>query len=318
MARSEAQSVINKNIRQIFGDDLAACERMSAMLDEAARLSAPALVRMLREGRFSAEELRREPLPCVPELPAALFCETPTENLPLAAARLAADAGAYLAAFSMRLTAALRAAKLCPSPSLFVARTPQAAPMRVAVPDTAAFRRAANALAAAVGSFETLPVRSFADAADAVVGGDCGYCILPLENSRDGFLSTTLRMMTESDLFVTRVCAVTDESGVLTRFALLCREGDALPDSGGDVQVALRLPPDSVDAGALSMTAAAMATLGIATVRTASQPLGYTDGYALLCTFGGTQDALFAWLLFLALAGQSYTPVGVYETVATD
>lgn len=316
MAKSESQSIVKKNIRHILADDLAACERMSAVLDEAARLSAPAIVRMLREDRFSAEALRREPLACLPELPRTLFAETPEENLPLAAAKLAADAGAYLAAFAARVTAELQAAKLHPSPSLFVAHAAEAMPLRVAVPDTAAFRRVAAALAARVGDFEVYPVRSFADAADAAVGGDCAYCILPLENSRDGFLSTTLRIMTESDLFVTRVCACADADGVVTRFALLCREGDALPDGGGDVQTALRLPLGGADT--LSGLFTAMAALGVTLVRTASQPLGYTDGYAQLCTFGGTKEALFAWLLLLTLAGQNCMLLGVYETVTAD
>ena len=160
-----------------------------------------------------------------------------------------------------------------------------------------------------------LKIVHLADAADAVVGGDCAYCMLPLENSRDGFLSTTLRMMTESGLFVTRVCACTDESGVVTRFALLCREGDALPDDG-DVQLALRLSLS--DAAALPTLFTAMAALGVTLVRTASQPLGYTDGYAQLCTFGGTREALFAWLLLLALAGQNCMLLGVYGTVTAD
>lgn len=49
----------------------------------------------------------------------------------------------------------------------------------------------------------------------------------------------------------------------------------------------------------------------------ASQPLGYTDGYAQLCTFGGTKEALFAWLLLLAATRQSCILLGVYETVTS-
>lgn len=313
MARGESQAVIGKNFLHVLGDDLAACERMSAVLDEAARLSAPAVARMLREGRFSAEEVRREPPACLPELPRTLFAETPAENRPLASAKLSADLGAYLAAYAARLTAALADARLHPSPSLFVARTARKAPLRVAVPETAAFRRATEALTAHTGELDTTPVRSFADACDAVVGGDCAYCILPLENSRDGFLSTTLRMMTENDLFVTRVCEITDESGVVTRFALLCRESDALPDGGGTPQVALRMPLG--DADALPGLFTAMAALGVTLVRTASQPLSYTDGYAQLCTFGGTKEALFAFLFLLAATRQNCILLGVYETV---
>lgn len=187
--------------------------------------------------------------------------------------------------------------------------------MRVAVPETAAFRRAMEVLAARTEGTEAQFVRSFADACDAVVGGDCAYCILPLENSRDGFLSTTLRMMTENDLFVTRVCEIADESGVVTRFALLCREGDALPDGEDAAQVALRLSLS--DAAALPALFTAMAALGVTLVRTTSQPLGYTDGYAQLCTFGGTKEALFAWLLLLAATRQSCILLGVYETVTS-
>lgn len=315
MARSELQSVVKKNMRHVLADDLSACERMSAVLDEAARLAAPALVRMLREERFSAEEVRREPPGCLPELPQAMFADTPTENLPLAAAKLSADMGAYLAAYAARLTAEVKRAGLYPSPSMFAARAARTAPMRVAVPETAAFRRAMEVLAARTEGVEAQFVRSFADACDAVVGGDCAYCILPLENSRDGFLSTTLRMTTENDLFVTRVCEIADESGVVTRFALLCREGDALPDGEDAAQVALRLSLS--DAAALPALFTAMAALGVTLVRTTSQPLGYTDGYAQLCTFGGTKEALFAWLLLLAATRQSCILLGVYETVTS-
>ena len=121
MARSELQSVVKKNMRHVLADDLSACERMSAVLDEAARLAAPALVRMLRDERFSAEEVRREPPGCLPELPQAMFADTPTENLPLAAAKLSADMGAYLAAYAARLTAEVKRAGLYPSPSMVAA-----------------------------------------------------------------------------------------------------------------------------------------------------------------------------------------------------
>jgi hypothetical protein len=60
-----------------------------------------------------------------------------------------------------------------------------------------------------------------------------------------------------------------------------------------------------------------MAALGVTLVRTTSQPLGYTDGYAQLCTFGGTKEALFAWLLLLAATRQSCILLGVYETVTS-
>lgn len=316
MGKNESRSIIEKNMRHLFAEDLAACERMSAVLDEAASLSASAVARMLREGRFSAEEVRREPPACLPELPHALFDETPAENRPLAAAKLSADTGAYLAAYAERLSAALADARLHPSPYMFVAHAARRTPLRTAVPETAAFRRATEVLAAHTGGLDAVPVRSFSDACDAVVGGDCAYCILPLENSRDGFLSTTLRMMTENDLFVTRVCEIADESGAVTRFALLCREGDALPDGGGIPQVALRMPLGGADT--LPGLFTAMAALGVTLVRTASQPLGYTDGYAQLCTFGGTKEALFAFLFLLAATRQSYILLGVYETVTPD
>ena len=245
-----------------------------------------------------------------------LFADTPEENLPLAGAKLSADMGAYLAAYAARLTAEIKRARLHPSPSMFAARAARTVPMRVAVPETAAFRRAMETLAARTEGAEAQFVRSFADACDAVVGGDCAYCILPLENSRDGFLSTTLRMMTENDLFVTRVCEIADESGAVTRFALLCREGDALPDGGGIPQVALRMPLGGADT--LPGLFTAMAALGVTLVRTASQPLGYTDGYAQLCTFGGTKEALFAFLFLLTATRQSYILLGVYETVTPD
>ena len=54
---------------------------------------------------------------------------------------------------------------------------------------------------------------------------------------------------------------------------------------------------------------------GASLVRVTSQPLAYTDGYAQICTFSGTREALFSWLLLLEIVKADYTLLGVYETL---
>lgn len=315
MAKNESLSVIEKNLRHIFRDDLAACERMRAVVDEAARLAASELVRMLSEGRFSAEELQREPPPGMPTALPELFAETPPDNLSLAQVKLAADSGVYLAAFAAQVASELTRVGMRPTPAFFLARAARIEAGQVAVPETNAFKRALSALLPPDSGFTPAYVGSFADACEAVAGGDCTYCILPLENSRDGFLSMTLRMIGENGLFITRVCEMTDESGTVTHFALLCREGDARPDSVRP-QIALRVA--QTDAETLPLALSAMALLGVTPLRTVSLPLSYTDGYAQYGIFGGTPESLFAWLYLLSATRQRYTLLGVYDTVTSD
>lgn len=315
MAKNESLSVIKKNLQHIFRDDLATCERMNAVLDEVARLSAADLVLMLQEGRFSAEELQREPPAGMLAFSSSLFAETPLSNLSLARVKLTADRCAYLAAFVAQMTAELAHAGMHPSPTLFLARTARIAAGQVAVPETNAFKRALIALLPPESGFSPAYVGSFADACEAVVGGDCVYCILPLENSRDGFLSTTLRMIGENGLFITRICEMADESGMVTRFALLCRDGGAWTDSVRP-QIALRVA--QIDAEALSLAFAAMALLGVTPLRAVSLPLPYTDGYAQYCIFDGTTEALFSWLFLLTTTRRNYTLLGVYDTVTPN
>lgn len=311
MSKSESLSVIKKNIARCFGDDLSACERMSAVLDEAVRLAAPGTVRELREKRFSAEELRREFPICLPTAPASLLDETPEENLALAAAKVAASEGAYLAAYCTRTAAQLKAAKLRVGPALFL---PQGtAGGDVAVLETETFRRAFGLLSARRTDLARHAVRSFADACEAVCEGDCAYCILPIENSRDGLLTGTLRMIVDNDLFITRVCEVVDESGVMTRFALLCHDAGAAILPSGSQQITIRLAQHGSSAMPLLFTG--LAVTGASLVRATSQPLAYTDGYAHICTFSGTSEALFAWLLLLEIVKSDYTLLGVYETL---
>lgn len=313
MSKSESLSVIKKNIARCFGDDLSACERMSAVLDEAVRLAAPGTVRELREKRFSAEELRREFPVCLPTAPASLLDETPEENLALATAKVAAAEGAYLAAYCTRIAAQLKAAKLRVGPSLFLPQGGRKAGGDVAMLETEAFRRAFALLSGRQPDMTPRAVRSFADACDAVCEGDCVYCILPLENSRDGLLSATLRIIVDNDLFISRVCEIADESGVATRFALLCRDTGAAPPQSGAQQITIRLAQHGPSAMPRLFTG--LAVTGASLVRVTSQPLAYTDGYAQICTFSGTREALFSWLLLLEIVKADYTLLGVYETL---
>ena len=52
--------------------------------------------------------------------------------------------------------------------------------------------------------------------------------------------------------------------------------------------------------------------IGAHFVKAVSVPFSYTDGYAHLCTFNGSGEALFALMLFLDLIRADYTLMGNY------
>ena len=79
--------------------------------------------------------------------------------------------------------------------------------------------------------------------------------------------------------------------------------------------VALRL--SGQDASAWSRLYVGAEVLGVETVSSVSVPLGYTDGYAHICTLSGSSEALFALLLFLGTVRVGYTLAGAYEILET-
>jgi hypothetical protein len=76
------------------------------------------------------------------------------------------------------------------------------------------------------------------DACAKVSGGQCEYCLLPIEGSEGGRLHSFLHLIEKYDLKIAAVCDVSVRSGIdspKTRFALLRRSMNSPVGGGGEL-----------------------------------------------------------------------------------
>lgn len=309
-ARSEYIGYAVENIARYYEKETSIGERMSLNLAELSDFVAAAAAKEVRSRGFFADGSLASYLPTMPDIADAAESALP-ENAPLIRAKLAAAEGAYLADFCQKTTAALRvSAKLKPSPALFAPRATADGSGRVSFAESRVLSTAFAAFRAKDTTLEASYVHSFSDACEDVASGESEYCILPIENSREGVLPTVYGLIGRYELFIARVCGV-ESAEITTKFALLCRGRRGIIDSVGRQYVALRL--SGQDASQWSRLYTGAEVLGVEAVNTVSVPLGYTDGYAHICTFAGSSEALFALLLFLGTVRVGYTLMGAYE-----
>ncbi len=314
MAKEFLKNALN-NIERYYYDEASVCERVSANICEAAKITASRMARALRGKKFFSIEDFREELLAAP-FAAASFPELVIEeNRTLAQAKLSSDEGAYLAEFCSKLTGFLHtAAKFRPSPALFLDRSGDCSGNGcVSFVSGELFSGVFSLFSKKLPELKAMPAGSFSDACEAVGSGEAEYCILPLENNCEGTLLTFLSMIERYELLIARVAQLSSAEGTSTRYALLCQDFRGIIDSAGRQYVAVRL--SGFDETLLPKLFAAIPVLGVQLIKTVSVPLLYTDGYAHICTFGGSESALFSLLLFLNLIRADYTLKGIYELI---
>ena len=300
------------NILRYYGKEASVGERMSANFSELASFVAAAAAKDIRARGFSGGDT-----PFADYLPSISSADALEDVLPeneaLIRAKLAADEGAYLADFCYKTTAALRStAKLRLSPALFADRSGEKSGGRVAFAESYVLKAAFSIFQKKDPDLTPSYVHSFADACEDVAAELSDYCILPIENSREGALLTVYGLIERYELFIARVCSI-ETDGIVTKYALLCRGFRDIIETDGSQYVAVRLSGHDKMLWPRLYTGACV--LGAEIVKTVSIPLGYTDGYAHICTFHGSGEALFALLLFLATVRMDYTPMGAYEII---
>lgn len=159
---------------------------------------------------------------------------------------------------------------------------------------------------------------SFPAACEEVYNGLCEFCILPLENSSEGQLSSFTRLI---DRYGLRIAATADvratDGSRTTCFALLRRA--TLPLLGGDdtprcLEIALHLTVR--DSLAEILHAAQLCGLTLLRVNTHVDP----DGNDLLVhpIFSASDDQLALFLLCLASAPCRYEVVGLFPHLGSD
>lgn len=300
------------NIAHYYVKEASVGERMSANLSELASYVAAVASKDVRaHGFYLGEAPFAEYIPDLSADKASY--NTLPENDPLVRAKLAADEGAYLADFCKKMASALRIhAKLRPSPALFSEKPELKSNGRVAFAESRILENAFASFQKRDPSLIPSYVRSFSDACEDVAAELADYCILPIENSREGALLTVYGFMERYELCIARVCSI-ETDGIATKYALLCRGFRAIMESDTPKYIAVRL--SGHDNLLWPRLYTGVSVLGVEIVKTVAIPLGYTDGYAHICTFVGSEETLFALLLFLATVRADYTPMGAYEII---
>ena len=170
----------------------------------------------------------------------------------------------------------------------------------------AAFSRGIERLSAQYAS-------SFSAACEEVYYDRCCYCILPLESSEDGLLSSFSRMIGKYDLKIARVTDVPMQNGdTVMRYALLKRGMETVIPERGYLQATFVLPHE-IPCGAFL---AACEESGASVTRVTTVPLPYTSAPASFTVCFRTERRSAApLLLFLREALESYTPDGLFADV---
>lgn len=299
------------NISRYYKTEVSLGERMSANFGEIASFVASAAAKDVKQAGFFHEDSPLAPyMPHIDEESENL--DTLPENKRLCGIKLAIDSGAHLADFCAKVTSSLKEnTRFKPSPALFKKGTlPKLNAGKVSFADSRVFTAAFEEFRKKDSSLTPSYVRSFADACEDVSSESSDFCILPIENNREGALLSVYRLIERYELFIMRVCII-ESDDLTTKFALLCRENHGIIDINTKQHIDIRLSGN--DPSLMPKIYTAAAVLGIDAIKTVSVPLGYTDGYAHISTFYSSGEALFAFLLFLATVRADYTLMGIYE-----
>ncbi|MBR5011039.1 MAG: hypothetical protein IKY12_00620, partial [Clostridia bacterium] len=219
---------------------------------------------------------------------------------------------AYIADFCKKVTAALKSsARLKPTPALFALReAPRLYGGRVAFSESRVLSSAFEEFRKSDSMLSASYVRSFSDACEDVYSGACEWCILPIENSRDGALLSVYNLIEKYELCIAKVCVINNDE-ISTKFALLCATVHGIIEMQNKQSVVLRMSVRNSLGWARIYTGASLC--GAEMAQSVAIPLGYTDGYAHVCTFEADGESLFAFLLFLSTIRADFTLIGAYE-----
>ena len=303
---------IGNNISRYFKKECSVAERMCLCTDELASHIAELLAKDVKKNGFFTEDSPLGAyLPPVFE-DESFLSDIADENAPCANAKFAAVHSAYVADLCKKIAAKLKVhAKIKATPVLFASnRKIKEAVGRVAFSESHVLTNAFEQFRKSNKMLSPSYVRSFSDACEDVSSGVSEWCILPIENNREGALISVYNLIERFELFISQVCSINNEE-LTTKFALLCSGVHGIIEIHGKQNVVLRMSVH--DSVTWSRIFAGASLIGASLVKTVALPLGYTDGYAHICTFFGEGEDLFAFLLFLSTMRISFTLMGAYE-----
>lgn len=166
--------------------------------------------------------------------------------------------------------------------------------------------------------------KDFASTCEDVYDGRAGLCILPIEHSVEGRMSSFHHLISKYDLKVVLTCPVSlQEGGASTRFALLRRSVQRIriPESCPHRELfsfSLTLPGEGDDdkLADLSDILFAARSAGLELMKIDSDPLTDAEGeynYELTFYTDAPGADLRAFLLYLLLDAPQFTPIGLYS-----
>jgi hypothetical protein len=148
---------------------------------------------------------------------------------------------------------------------------------------------------------------SFSEVCEAVYNGFSEYCILPVENSTEGRLSSFARLIERYELKLAATCDVSVGEGKITKFALLRRSIEPLIPKDPLPHYFAFSCELSEELGVEDLTGAA----ALCGLRWEQLDLNRAENVLHGVLREGEGD-LPAYLLYLAMEAPSYTPMGIY------
>ncbi len=154
----------------------------------------------------------------------------------------------------------------------------------------------------------------FVGVCEDVYYGRAGCCILPVENSTDGRLSSFRALIRKYDLKIVSVCTVETGDDAFTRFALLKKHMVKLklPKS---TRAAMRFEFDVTTERISELEAifTAARANGIELTRIDSLPAAFSEvGPTYALSFDSTNGTLDGFLFYLFMEYPRFTPIGIY------
>lgn len=197
---------------------------------------------------------------------------------------------------------------------------------RIAYMPTAFADKAYLRLASHVKNPRAAATAGFVDACEEVHSGLCEYCILPLEDSQSGKLTSFTRLILRYRLRITAVCDLENAAaeGQVTRFALLRIAASdefpsplAPPPTGEPLYLELMHVSDSLSLTEL-LTAAEFCGMSLCRADTLpgiGEEGNESDPLAISCVLNAAEGDLAVFRRFLSLEASEDILLGLYGVV---
>lgn len=155
---------------------------------------------------------------------------------------------------------------------------------------------------------------SFSEACEAVVDNKCEFCILPIENDKDGKLYSFYAMLDRYELKIRDTAEIlSEDESETTVFALVGRSVSAVRRTDGALRFEFSVVGES--ANVIGEILEAAECLGASVSSVGTQPVPY-DGRSMRIYFAVdlNDTSPIPIAMYLCMEHNGYTPLGLYKT----